>query len=190
MLNHSSLHQAILKIAIQEFLRHGYHGFSLQTCAEGVGLQKSSLYHYIHNKLDLAHQVMNDLEEQAATVICKGDDLFSLTAGPALALVPARLWSSGHPTLQQRIHSYYHDWRLHFIGSCQWKNVPVEFLINRGDTEFFTWLGFWIMQYISLKAELNPRWYPSPTYFTSIVSTSVSEIDYSMEKNNLYQTKP
>ena len=149
-MNTTCLRQTIFEAATQGFLIYGYQGFSLQMCAKAVGLQKASLYHYIHSKLDLAYQVMDSLEEQAAEFICQDKNVFHVTAGPALALVPARLWSSGQSELQQRIHEYYHDWRWHFIGSYQLPSVSLELLINTGNIKFFTWLGFWLMQSGSL----------------------------------------
>lgn len=98
---------------------------------------------------------MDNLEGQAAELICQDKDVFNLTVGSALALVPVRLWSSGQLDLQQRIHAYYHDWRWHFIGSCRLTRVPLELLINTGNITFFTWLGFWLMRSEALHTDLS-----------------------------------
>lgn len=43
--------------AVKLFEEKGYHATSVQDIADEVGLQKGSLYHYIHSKEDLLHQI-------------------------------------------------------------------------------------------------------------------------------------
>ncbi len=45
--------QGIIAVAIQLFKEKGYHATSMQDIADGVGLQKGSLYHYITSKEEL-----------------------------------------------------------------------------------------------------------------------------------------
>lgn len=59
--------------AVQLFEQKGYHATSVQDIADAVGLQKGSLYHYIHSKEDLlhaiAHQAITDFNERLERVL-------------------------------------------------------------------------------------------------------------------------
>lgn len=59
--------------AIKLFEQKGYHATSVQDIADEVGLQKGSLYHYIHSKEDLllqiAQQAMSEFNHRLEKVI-------------------------------------------------------------------------------------------------------------------------
>lgn len=63
----------IARAAVKLFEQKGYHATSVQDIADEVGLQKGSLYHYIHSKEDLllqiAHQAISDFNHQLEQVI-------------------------------------------------------------------------------------------------------------------------
>lgn len=50
----------IMAAAIRLFQQKGYHATSMQDIADGVGLQKGSLYHYISSKEDLLVVIIHD----------------------------------------------------------------------------------------------------------------------------------
>lgn len=60
----SSKHTEIAQAAVRLFEQKGYRATSVQDIADAVGLQKGSLYHYIHSKEDLlmqiAHQAISE----------------------------------------------------------------------------------------------------------------------------------
>lgn len=59
--------------AIKLFEEKGYHATSVQDIADEVGLQKGSLYHYIHSKEDLllqiAHQAISEFNERLEKIL-------------------------------------------------------------------------------------------------------------------------
>jgi AcrR family transcriptional regulator len=59
--------------AVKLFEQKGYHATSVQDIADEVGLQKGSLYHYIHSKEDLllqiAHQAISEFNQRLERVI-------------------------------------------------------------------------------------------------------------------------
>lgn len=63
--------------AVKLFEEKGYHATSVQDIADEVGLQKGSLYHYIHSKEDLllqiAHQAISEFNERLERIL--GSDI-------------------------------------------------------------------------------------------------------------------
>lgn len=63
--------------AVKLFEQKGYHATSVQDIADEVGLQKGSLYHYIHSKEDLllqiAHEAISEFNTNLEQVI-DGED--------------------------------------------------------------------------------------------------------------------
>jgi TetR/AcrR family transcriptional regulator, cholesterol catabolism regulator len=59
--------------AVKLFEQKGYHATSVQDIADEVGLQKGSLYHYIHSKEDLllqiAHQAISEFNQRLERVM-------------------------------------------------------------------------------------------------------------------------
>jgi TetR/AcrR family transcriptional regulator, cholesterol catabolism regulator len=59
--------------AVKLFEQKGYHATSVQDIADEVGLQKGSLYHYIHSKEDLllhiAHQAIAEFNQRLEKVL-------------------------------------------------------------------------------------------------------------------------
>ncbi|GMA50499.1 TetR family transcriptional regulator [Alicyclobacillus contaminans] len=64
----SNKHMEIALAAVKLFEQKGYHATSVQDIADAVGLQKGSLYHYIHSKEDLllqiAHQAISEFNQR------------------------------------------------------------------------------------------------------------------------------
>lgn len=63
----------IARAAVKLFEQKGYHATSVQDIADEVGLQKGSLYHYIHSKEDLllqiAHQAISDFNQRLEKIL-------------------------------------------------------------------------------------------------------------------------
>ncbi len=61
--------------AVKLFEQKGYHATSVQDIADEVGLQKGSLYHYIHSKEDLllhiAHQAIAEFNQRLEAVLAE-----------------------------------------------------------------------------------------------------------------------
>jgi AcrR family transcriptional regulator len=59
--------------AVKLFEQKGYHATSVQDIADEVGLQKGSLYHYIHSKEDLllqiAHQAITEFNQRLEHIL-------------------------------------------------------------------------------------------------------------------------
>ncbi|MCL6633833.1 MAG: TetR/AcrR family transcriptional regulator [Alicyclobacillus herbarius] len=69
----SNKQKEIALAAVKLFEQKGYHATSVQDIADEVGLQKGSLYHYIHSKEDLllqiAHQAITDFNQRLEQVL-------------------------------------------------------------------------------------------------------------------------
>jgi AcrR family transcriptional regulator len=69
----SNKQKEIALAAVKLFEQKGYHATSVQDIADEVGLQKGSLYHYIHSKEDLllqiAHQAITDFNQRLERVL-------------------------------------------------------------------------------------------------------------------------
>ena len=145
---HTVLYRRIIDSAIQGFLTYGYHGYSMQACAQAVGLQKGSLYHYFDAKIELAHGVMRTLLVEAKQSMGTNQSLFTLDNGLRLVVVPMRLWTAQEAELQACIRDYYSDWYFTFINqgfnrSCLENR---DTLYPAGHYDFLQWLGFWLAQ--------------------------------------------
>jgi len=130
------------------FLNHGYHGFSMDTCAKQVGIKKSGLYYYFENKIDLAMQVLTALTKRSVKVICEEKARFLIPDGAHLVILPARLWESGEPKLQQQIRSYYEDWHFNFMGEESYQLATKRAALYR--QQFLSWVGYWLMKSIGV----------------------------------------
>ena len=86
--HHAVLYRRIIDSATEGFLTYGYHGYSMQACAQAVGLQKGSLYHYFDGKIDLAHGVMRTLLDEAKQSMVSNQSPFTLDNGLRLVVVP------------------------------------------------------------------------------------------------------
>lgn len=49
----------LLEIATRLFSRRGFHGASMGDIAAQMGIQKSSLYHWVDSKGDMLYQVLS-----------------------------------------------------------------------------------------------------------------------------------
>ena len=69
----SNKQMEIALAAVELFEQKGYHATSVQDIADAVGLQKGSLYHYIHSKEDLllqiAHQAITDFNQRLEHIL-------------------------------------------------------------------------------------------------------------------------
>ncbi|MCL6593260.1 MAG: TetR/AcrR family transcriptional regulator [Alicyclobacillus sp.] len=69
----SNKQQEIARAAVKLFEQKGYHATSVQDIADEVGLQKGSLYHYIHSKEDLllqiAHQSISEFNHTLERIL-------------------------------------------------------------------------------------------------------------------------
>ncbi len=59
-------YEDIVDAAAMLFSERGYEGTSIQDIADGVGLLKGSLYHYINSKEDLLHAVIQEAHHHTA----------------------------------------------------------------------------------------------------------------------------
>src|SRR5689334_15009327 len=65
----SGTRERILKVAEELFAERGYHGARLHEIAQGVGVQKASLFHHFASKEDLYCAVLDEgFEETRATL--------------------------------------------------------------------------------------------------------------------------
>jgi AcrR family transcriptional regulator len=69
---------ALYREAAKAFRRNGYHGTALEDIAEGLGISKPTLYHYVKNKRDLLYQCHLAAAEQALSTICPDKSLNGL----------------------------------------------------------------------------------------------------------------
>jgi TetR/AcrR family transcriptional regulator, cholesterol catabolism regulator len=69
----SNKQKEIALAAVKLFEQKGYRATSVQDIADEVGLQKGSLYHYIHSKEDLllqiAHQAISEFNQRLEKII-------------------------------------------------------------------------------------------------------------------------
>ncbi len=66
---------ALYREAAKAFRRNGYHGTSLDEIAEGLGISKPTLYHYVKTKRDLLYQCHMAAAEQALSTVCRDDGI-------------------------------------------------------------------------------------------------------------------
>lgn len=76
----SKRYQAILEVAAELFLTHGYRGTSVQAIADAVGILKGSIYYYITTKEDLLNEIICIAHNRTAAV---GKEALELHGGPA-----------------------------------------------------------------------------------------------------------
>ena len=141
----------ILKVSMQGFLRHGYHGFTMSQIGEAVKLSKGSLYSYVNNKLELAMLALEALMARFNEVSF-GEErkkLYSLPDGETLALLPLMLLESDDDSVRTKVKQYYHCWAEHFV-TCgdrlddtikNWEQTSNHY-------SFWAWLGFWVMAHV------------------------------------------
>jgi TetR/AcrR family transcriptional regulator, cholesterol catabolism regulator len=103
----------VLQAAIQVFHRKGYASASIQDVADGVGVLKGSLYHYIDSKEDLLARIFEGSDEQTSAMMGAIEDR-GLTAVERLRAF-SRNWSLWHLTNIERASLYFNEWR-HLTG--------------------------------------------------------------------------
>nr|MBO2472236.1 TetR/AcrR family transcriptional regulator [Bacillota bacterium] len=75
----SSRYEELLETALQLFRQKGYHATSMQDIADGMGLRKASLYHYIAAKEDLLVAIYR------RTIAEHTERISAISAGPGPA---------------------------------------------------------------------------------------------------------
>ena len=70
----------LLEVATRFFKEKGYHNTSMQDLADGLGVQKASLYYYIDSKEDLLRQL---LERAASLLGAQVDEIYAADLPPA-----------------------------------------------------------------------------------------------------------
>jgi Transcriptional regulator len=93
----SSRYEELLETALQLFRQKGYHATSMQDIADGMGLRKASLYHYIAAKEDLLVAIYR------RTIAEHTERISAISAGPAPLRSGSRepskrIWSPSSPT--------------------------------------------------------------------------------------------
>ena len=154
-MHHTKTQQSIIWAATQGFMQHGYHGYSMQACADSVDLQKGSLYHYVKNKADLAHQVLAHITEQACAFICQSHVVSFDTVPTTLIVLPLQLWPANQ-VLQTAIQSYFQDWQIAFLDSIMATVTKTHYskqhqvLQRIAREQFLRWLGLGIARFLQL----------------------------------------
>ena len=134
----------IVTTAMQGFLRHGYHGYSVEALGSELALSKSAMYYYFETKSCLAIAAMDTIELRFYEISFSEDayDLYKLEDGEMVALLPMILLESGIRTIRRRVFAYYERWRLYFLSrKCQ-ANALDEPAPRQA---FWAWLGYWMM---------------------------------------------
>jgi AcrR family transcriptional regulator len=70
----------LLEVATRLFREKGYHNTSMQDIADGLGVQKASLYHYIESKEQLLRRL---LKRAAAILGAQIDEIYEAELPPA-----------------------------------------------------------------------------------------------------------
>ena len=144
-------YQRLLEAAMSGFLTHGYHGYTLEACAESADMQPAHLAYYIADKLDLAQRVMQQLHRTAQQTIESQQWPFTLRNGAYLAVLPTRLWVANDAQLQSQIRCYYTDWYLAFVHQAfDSRLMDDDPLHPPGHRDFLRWLGFWMTEQMVL----------------------------------------
>jgi AcrR family transcriptional regulator len=63
--------KAIREASIRLIARHGYHGVSLRTLADEIGIQAASLYNHIENKQDLLFVLLRGIMEDLVAEVAQ-----------------------------------------------------------------------------------------------------------------------
>jgi TetR/AcrR family transcriptional regulator, cholesterol catabolism regulator len=105
--------EELLRAAIQVFDAKGYPRASIQDVADGVGMLKGSLYHYIDSKEDLLARIFEESDAQSFALIeeVKGLDISAVER----VRVFARSWSLWYLQNVERASIYVKDWK-HLTG--------------------------------------------------------------------------
>jgi TetR/AcrR family transcriptional regulator, cholesterol catabolism regulator len=103
----------VLQAAIQVFHRKGYASASIQDVADGVGVLKGSLYHYIDSKEDLLARIFEGSDEQTFAMMGAIEDRGPTAVERLRAF--SRDWSLWHLTNIERASLYFNEWR-HLTG--------------------------------------------------------------------------
>ena len=147
----------LVTVAIEGFVRHGFHGLSMQMCGDEVNLAKGSLYHHIESKLDLAGRALDRANQDTAlmlgvfekngdtdalfeTAISAHENVFNL-------LLPAMLVEAGDVALTDKARECLKALKLKLLDSA----LPI-LKPFREDLNYFALLGLCLHQRV-FKAE-------------------------------------
>jgi len=99
----------LLKVATRLFREKGYHNTSMQDIADGLGVQKASLYYYIDSKKDLLRQLLR----RAASILgIQIDEIYAAALPPVQKL--RRALENHAVTMMENLNLvsvYLHEYR-------------------------------------------------------------------------------
>ena len=143
----------LVKVAIEGFVSHGFHGLSIHMCGDKVSLAKGSLYHYIDSKLDLAGMALDKANQSISPMLDAFEEtrdtdvLFEAVIGAHEnvfnLLLPAILVEAGDAALTDKARECLKALKLKLLDSA----LPI-LKPFREDLSFFALLGLCLHQRI------------------------------------------
>jgi AcrR family transcriptional regulator len=110
----TSREDQLLKVATRLFREKGYHNTSMQDIADGLGVQKASLYHYIESKEQLLRRL---LKRAAAILGAQIDEIYEAELPPAEKLRQA---------LQNHAVTMMEHLNLVSVYLSEYRNLPPQ----------------------------------------------------------------
>jgi AcrR family transcriptional regulator len=104
----------LLEVATRLFKEKGYHNTSMQDIADGLGVQKASLYHYIESKEQLLRRL---LKRAAAILGAQIDEIYEAELSPAEKLRQA---------LQNHAVTMMEHLNLVSVYLSEYRNLPPQ----------------------------------------------------------------
>ena len=104
----------LLEVATRLFKEKGYHNTSMQDIADGLGVQKASLYHYIESKEQLLRRL---LKRAAAILGAQIDEIYEAELPPAEKLRQA---------LQNHAVTMMEHLNLVSVYLSEYRNLPPQ----------------------------------------------------------------
>jgi AcrR family transcriptional regulator len=110
----TSREDQLLEVATRLFKEKGYHNTSMQDIADGLGVQKASLYHYIESKEQLLRRL---LKRAAAILGAQIDEIYEAELSPAEKLRQA---------LQNHAVTMMEHLNLVSVYLSEYRNLPPQ----------------------------------------------------------------
>jgi AcrR family transcriptional regulator len=110
----TSREDQLLEVATRLFKENGYHNTSMQDIADGLGMQKASLYHYIESKEQLLRRL---LKRAAAILGAQIDEIYEAELSPAEKLRQA---------LQNHAVTMMEHLNLVSVYLSEYRNLPPQ----------------------------------------------------------------
>lgn len=104
----------LLQVATRFFREKGYHNTSMQNLADGLGVQKASLYYYIESKEELLYQL---LERAALLLETRIDEIYAANLAPAEKLRQA---------LENHTVTIMENLDLVYVYLQEYRNLPPQ----------------------------------------------------------------